>query len=98
MPLSTAGLVAPVLLEKPEMPRYGAPDPKPLVERSVLLEILVNDLGQVRGSRVVRADRLPAGFFGVIERHLAALRFRPAEVQGVPVKVWMPYELRYLAP
>ena len=98
VPLATSGLVAPVLLEKPENPRYDAADPRPPVERLVLLEILVNDLGRVRGSRVVRADRLPPGFFGVIERHLAALRFRPAEVGGVPVRVWMPYELRYWAP
>jgi hypothetical protein len=98
LPLATPGLSRPVLLVKPENPRYGSSDSKPAVERSVQLEILVNDLGRVRGNRIVRADSLPPGFFGLLERHLAGLRFRPAELGGVPVKVWMPYELRYWAP
>ncbi|HTD51928.1 MAG TPA: hypothetical protein VK780_02795, partial [Thermoanaerobaculia bacterium] len=98
LPLATPGLSRPVLLMKPENPRYGSSDSKPAVERSVQLEILVNDLGRVRGNRIVRADSLPPGFFGLLERHLAGLRFRPAELGGVPVKVWMPYELRYWAP
>ena len=70
----------------------------PAVERTAQLEILVNDLGRVRGNRIVRADSLPPGFFGLLERHLSGLRFRPAELGGVPVRVWMPYELRYWAP
>ena len=85
------------MIEKPENPRAPGSG-LPLVERLVQLEILVNDLGRVRGSRIVRAEGLPPGFFGVIERYLAALRFRPAEVGGVPVRVWMPYDLKYWAP
>ena len=85
-----------MLLQKAENPRFGGSGPA--VEQSVQLEILVNDLGRVRGNRIVRADRLPPGFFGMLERHLSELRFRPAELIGVPVKVWMPYELRYWAP
>lgn len=98
LPLGTPGLSRPVLLQKPENPRFGASDSRPAVERSVQLEILVNDLGRVRGNRIVRADSLPPGFFGMLERHLSGLRFRPAELGGVPVRVWMPYELRYWAP
>jgi hypothetical protein len=98
LPLGTPGLSRPVLLQKPENPRFGASDSRPAVERSVQLEILVNDLGRVRGNRIVRADSLPPGFFGMLERHLSGLRFRPAELVGVPVRVWMPYELRYWAP
>lgn len=95
---STPGLVPPALINDPPVPRYEQSDPRPALLRSALLEILVSDSGRVRGSRIVRADRMPPGFAGGIERYLAAMRFRPAEVGGVQVKVWMPYELKYYAP
>jgi outer membrane biosynthesis protein TonB len=96
--LGTPGLIAPVLIEAPPKPRYGESDPRPAVERSVTLEILVSDSGRVRGSRILRTDRLPPGFSGGAERYLSALRFQPAALGGVPVRVWIPYELRFLAP
>lgn len=98
VPFRTPGLVAPVLLESPPMPRYEDADSRGAVERSALLEILVSDSGRVRGSRILRADRLPEGFFAGLEKYLAAARFQPAQLGGVPVKVWMPYELKYSAP
>jgi hypothetical protein len=98
VPFGTPGLDPPALIEKPAALRYAETDPRPAFERSALLEILVSDSGRVRGSRIVRADRLPSGFTGGLEKYLAGLRFKPAELGGVPVKVWMPYELRYLAP
>ena len=44
-------------------------------------------------------DELAYASFGqAAERYLATLRFRPGELGGVPVKVWIPYELRFFAP
>ena len=96
--LNTPGLIPPALAESPSTLHYGESDPRPAIERSALLEILVSDSGRVRGSRIVRADRLPSGFSGGLDKYLAGLRFRPAELGGVAVKVWMPYELKYYAP
>ncbi len=96
--LQTPGLVAPVLLERPAPLRYQASDPRPALERSAMLEILVSDSGRVRGSRIVRAERIPSGFAEGVERYLAGMRFQPAQLNGVAVKVWMSYDLRYLAP
>ncbi len=94
----TAGLVAPVLIVNPEPPRFQESDPRPARPRSAALEILVSDSGRVRGSRILRADRFPPGFTEGIEKYLSAMRFRPAELGGVPVKVWIPFDLRFLAP
>ena len=98
VPLETAGLVRPVLDQTPEMLRFDSADARPSVERSVGLQILVDQRGRVRANRVLRADRIPPGFAQGVERYLATLRFQPAQLGGVPVRVWIPYELRFLAP
>jgi hypothetical protein len=96
--LDTPGLVRPVLTKAGDVPRFGSSDPRPAVEHSVLLQILVDDRGRVRANRVLRAERIPPGFGQGVEQYLATLRFQPAEVGGVPVRVWMPYELRFVSP
>jgi hypothetical protein len=98
VPLHTAGLAAPVLIENPSPPRFQESDPRPARPHAAFLEILVSNSGRVRGSRILRADRFPPGFTEGIEKHLAGMRFRPAELGGVAVKVWIPYELQFLAP
>jgi hypothetical protein len=80
------------------MLRFESADARPSVERSVGLQILVDQRGRVRANRVLRADRIPPGFAQGVERYLATLRFQPAQLGGVPVRVWIPYELRFLAP
>ena len=96
VPIDSAGLVRPVLAEAPQVLRFG--ESGILSERTVWLEILVDERGRVRSNRVLRADRIPSGFAQRVERYLATLRFRPGEISGVPVKVWIPYELRFFAP
>ena len=96
MPIDSAGLVRPVLAEAPQVLRFG--ESGILSERTVWLQILVDERGRVRSNRVLRADRIPPGFAQGVERYLATLRFRPGELGGVPVKVWIPYELRFFAP
>jgi len=98
VPLDTPGLARPVLSEAPEMLRYGTSDPRPALARTALLEILVDETGRVRGSRILQVDSPPPGFSSGLERYLAGLRFQPARVGEAPVRVWMPYELKYLAP
>jgi hypothetical protein len=98
VPLETPGLVRPVVSEAPETLRYGASDPRPAVPRTALLEILVDEAGRVRGSRILRVESPPPGFSRGLERYLGGLRFQPARVGGAPVRVWLPYEIEYLAP
>ncbi|HEX7251678.1 MAG TPA: protein kinase [Thermoanaerobaculia bacterium] len=96
VPMDSAGLVKPVLAEAPQVLRFG--ESGILSERTVWLQILVDERGRVRSNRVLRAESIPPGFAQGVERYLATLRFRPGEVGGVPVKVWIPYELRFFAP
>ena len=96
VPIESAGLVRPVLTEAPQVLRFG--ESGILRERTVWLQILVDERGRVRSNRVLRAESIPPGFAQGVERYLATLRFRPGEVGGVPVKVWIPYELRFFAP
>ena len=96
VPIDSAGLTRPVLAETPQILRFG--ESGILSERTVWLQILVDEHGRVRSNRVLRADRIPPGFAQGVERYLATLRYRPGEVGGVPVKVWIPYELRFFAP
>ena len=95
VPLETPGLIRPVLTTAGATLTFGSGN---LVQRSVFLQILVDDKGRVRANRVLRADRMPDGFGQGVERYLATLRFQPAQVGTVPVRVWIPYELRFYAP
>jgi serine/threonine protein kinase len=96
--LETPGLTRPSLTTSPEVLRFDSTDARPSVERSVLLQILVDERGRVRANRILRADRIPPGFGQGLERYLATLRFQPGQLGGVAVRVWMPYDLRFYAP
>lgn len=98
VPVDTPGLVRPVVSEVPQPLRYGPPDSSLVVTRTALLEILVDERGRVRGSRILEVESPPAGFSSGLERYLAGLRFQPARVGEAPVRVWISYELKYLAP
>ena len=93
--LETPGLVRPVLTSAGDTLTFGSGN---LVQRSVLLQIMIDDHGRVRANRVLRADVMPSGFGPGVERYLSTLRFQPAQVGTVPVRVWIPYELRFYAP
>jgi serine/threonine-protein kinase len=95
VPLETAGLVRPVLTSAGDTPRFGSGR---LVQKSAFLQVLVDDRGRVRANRVLRAEQMPPGFAQEVERYLSTLRFQPGQVGTVPVRVWIPYELRFFAP
>ena len=96
--LGTPGLLRPVVTEAPAAPTFGEGDPRPASERSALLELLVDEEGFVRENRILRVERIPAGFAKSVADYLTDLRFRPARLEGVPVRVWILYELRYRSP
>jgi hypothetical protein len=96
--LGTPGLLRPVVAEAPTAPTFGEGDSRPASERSALLELLVDEEGFVRENRILRVERIPAGFAKSVADYLTDLRFRPARLEGVPVRVWIPYELRYRSP
>lgn len=96
--IDTPGLAAPALLEEPEVLHFSPNDPRPAVATSALLDLLVGENGRVLDYRVLRASRPPSGFGPAVSRYVAALRYRPAELRGVPVRVWFHHELRFTAP
>jgi serine/threonine protein kinase len=98
VPLEAPGLARPFLTAAPEALRFEPSAGARVVERSVLLQILIDERGRVRANRVLRADRIPPGFGQGVERYLSTLRFQPAQLGGVAVRVWMPYELRFFGP
>jgi len=73
----------------------------------VTAQFEIENTGKVAGAEVAqlyvheanpRLMRPEPDLHAFFVRGLAGLRFRPAELAGVPVKVWTPYELRYWAP
>ena len=90
--LDAPGLVRPVLASPAEA--VGAHP----AGRRARLELLIDEEGRVRESKVVDDQARSQAELQVVERQLAALRFQPARLGGNAVRVWMPYELRYAAP
>lgn len=96
--LGAPGLVPPVLIDRPEEPRFSPQDPRPASPGSVLLDILVDEHGSVRDHRIISATRFPAGIAAGIAHYIGALHFQPPQLRGVPVRVWIRHEMRFQAP
>lgn len=96
--LGAPGLVLPAVTDRPEDLRFSPEDPRPASPGSVQLQLLVDERGRVLDHRILGATRFPPGISSGVARYIAALRFRPAELRGVPVRVWIRHDMRFLAP
>jgi hypothetical protein len=96
--LGAPGVIAPVLTERPEDPRFSPDDPRPASPGSVQLQLFVDERGRVLDHRILGASRFPPGVSSGVAAYIAKLRFKPAELRGVPVRVWIRHDMRFLAP
>jgi hypothetical protein len=64
----------------------------------VQLQILVDEHGRVLDHRILGATRFPTGITSGVAGYLSHIRFQPAELGGVPVRVWIRHDMRFLAP
>jgi TonB family protein len=81
--------VPPRLLKSVE-PGYPSPARERRLEGQVALEALISEDGMVREVRLVKGPGTGFGFEAASQKALLKWTYRPAEKDGVPLRVWKP--------
>ena len=89
-------LVAPVVVSRGEL-RYPPFARLREIEGTVALSALVDEKGHVAEVRVVRATPPKMGFEEAALEHARTRRYKPGTKEGVPVRVWVPIVVRFVA-
>lgn len=95
--LSEPGVIAPVL-ERAVQPTYPLYALRQRLEGTVQMRILVDETGSVLDAQVVTGARSRVGFDEAAVANVKGRRYRPATVDGVPVKVWLPVRVEFKLP
>jgi hypothetical protein len=60
--------------------------------------LLVDEKGRVIDHRILGASRFAPGLSTAVAGYIAGLRYRAGDLSGVPVKVWIRHDMRFVAP
>jgi protein TonB len=94
--LNEPGLTLPVLLTQTR-PRYPPVALERRLSGTVSLKALIDETGAVVEVSLIRAS--PKGLFeGAATSYVRTRRYRPATLQGVPVRVWLPIVVEFRIP
>lgn len=95
--LTDPGVIPPVRIREPQkvFPEVAQ---RAFAEGAVDLRVLVDENGSVRDTSVERSSRPGFGFEVSAERFARGCRFRPATLEGVPVRVWIPMRVEFKQP
>jgi polysaccharide chain length determinant protein (PEP-CTERM system associated) len=95
--LDDAGVIAPTLA-RAVTPAYPPIALRQRVEGTVLLNILVDERGDVVDAQVVAGVAGRSGLNEAAKKSVEDRKYRPAEKDGVPVKVWLPVRVQFRLP
>jgi serine/threonine-protein kinase len=93
--LSDPGVIPPVADRSPPL-QYPAVAQRQRIEGTVELNVLVDERGVVLEVQVVSGAR--TGLKEAATENVRRRRYRPATKDGIPVKVWMPVNVRFELP
>jgi TonB family protein len=95
--LNDPGVIAPVL-ERAVPPTYPPFAVRQRLEGTVQLRALVDETGSVVDAQIVAGARSRVGFDDAAVTNVKGRKYRPATVDGVPVKVWLPVRVEFKLP
>jgi TonB family protein len=92
--LNDAGVIPPVIESRPPL-RYPPIALQQRLEGTVVIDVLVDERGQVVDTKVTQPARGKLGLNEAAVEYAKRLRYRPATKGDVPVKVWVPLKVDF---